>query len=104
MAHEMFPWLPTRWLVTSQYDNLTKIRRYHGPLFIAHGTGDTGVPFHHSERLMAAAPGPKKRFLPVPDLDHNEALVPEVFAAIGDFLKGLPADAVLNAGSEMPPP
>lgn len=104
MAGEIFPWLPMRWLVTTKYDNLSKIRNYHGPLFLAHGTADSIIPFQHSERLFAAAPGPTKRLFPAPNLDHNEALVPEVFAAIGDFLKGLPPGASPHGDSEMPPP
>jgi fermentation-respiration switch protein FrsA (DUF1100 family) len=91
MAQCMFPWLPVRWLVRTRYDNLAKIQQYTGPLFLAHGTNDSVVPFQFGQRLFEAAPkGTCNRFLPVTGCDHNNGLTKEVFDGIGKFLLNLP--------------
>ncbi len=94
MAQSVFPWLPARWLVRTRYNNLEKMRTYCGPLFIAHGTADTIVPFEQGRRLFQAVPapdGPGNCFFPVPDRSHNDGLTPEVFASIGKFLSDFPS-------------
>ena len=63
---------PGRWLVRNRFDNLHKITACRCPVFIAHGTADTLVPFGHGERLFAAAAEPK-RFHAMPGLGHNDA-------------------------------
>ncbi len=55
MAQKTFPWLPCRWLVRNQMDNLARVGRLKQPLFIAHSTSDALVPYTMAERLFAAA-------------------------------------------------
>ena len=80
-----YPWLPVRWLMRNRYDNLGKIGRCRQPVFIAHGTMDSLVPYSHGERLFAAANQPKF-FLSMDHIDHNDPLPPEFFQSLKQFL------------------
>jgi fermentation-respiration switch protein FrsA (DUF1100 family) len=77
--------LPGRWLVHNQFDNLRKIADCRAPVFIAHGTRDGFIPFGMAERLFEAAPAPKRLF-PMVDRGHDDALTPQAFAALRQFL------------------
>jgi pimeloyl-ACP methyl ester carboxylesterase len=72
MAQVKFPWLPGRYLVRNQYDNVHKIAALHCPVFIAHGTADRLVPFSQGEELYRAANEPK-RFFVIEGGAHNES-------------------------------
>ncbi len=85
MARKVLPWLPTRWLVRDQWDNLAKIRRCTRGVFIAHGTADRVVPFAQGERLFAAAPQPRQ-FFRMPGHDHHHTPSPDFYKALRDFL------------------
>jgi fermentation-respiration switch protein FrsA (DUF1100 family) len=85
MAQKEFPWLPARWLVRNRLDNLTKIARCPGPVFIAHGTEDRLVPFSQGERLFAAAPEPKQ-FFSLVGQEHNDPCGPDFYEALRLFL------------------
>jgi fermentation-respiration switch protein FrsA (DUF1100 family) len=89
VAQATVPFLPARWLVSNRMDNLAKMSRVRGPVFIAHSTDDHVVPFAQGERLFAAAPG-RKRFFRSEGLRHQHPRSPEFFAALRDFL-GEPA-------------
>ncbi len=86
MAQQMYPFLPARWLVRHRYDNLEKIARCTGPVFIGHGDSDTLIPYAHGERLYAAAREPKRFFL-MKGIDHNDGITPECLASLAEFLK-----------------
>jgi len=62
--------LPVGLILTQHFDTLAKIVAVRMPVLIAHGTGDTVVPFEMGERLYAAAPGPK-RFIRVEGAGHH---------------------------------
>jgi fermentation-respiration switch protein FrsA (DUF1100 family) len=85
MAQERFPWLPARYFVRHQYDNLAKIAQVRRPVFIVHGTADRVVPFSHGERLFAAANEPKE-FLRLNGQDHNDPLPGDFFDTVRRFL------------------
>ncbi len=85
MAKVRFPWLPARWLTRTRFDTLRKIRACHRPVFIAHGTADTVVPYELGERLFVAANEPKE-FFPMSGLDHNHAPPPDFYHQVGEFL------------------
>jgi fermentation-respiration switch protein FrsA (DUF1100 family) len=85
MARRQFPWLPTRWLVRDQWDNLAKIRLCRRPVFIGHGTADRVVPFAQGERLFAAANEPKQ-FFAMPGYDHMHTPGPDFYHALRRFL------------------
>jgi hypothetical protein len=70
VAAERYPWLPVRWLMRDQFLTRERIARVKIPLLIAHGTGDTVIPFAHAERLYALAPAPKL-FARMEGSDHS---------------------------------
>jgi uncharacterized protein len=92
MAEKTFPYLPGRWLVHNQLDNLRKIATLSTPVFIAHGTEDGLIPFRQGERLFAAANQPKC-FYPMPGRRHTEVPSDDCFPAVRAFLEAndLPA-------------
>jgi fermentation-respiration switch protein FrsA (DUF1100 family) len=71
IAQTKFPWLPGRWLVRNQFDNLAKVHRLRVPLFITHDRRDGTIPFSQGELLFDAAPAPK-RFYPTDRGLHND--------------------------------
>jgi fermentation-respiration switch protein FrsA (DUF1100 family) len=85
MAQKLYPWLPARWLVRNQFDNLAKVGKCDGRIFVAHGTADSLTPFTQGKQLFAAARDPKE-FFPLQGCDHNDALGPEFFTALRQFL------------------
>src|SRR5207253_8642806 len=79
MAQRLYPWLPARWLVRNRFENMAKIGKCTKPIFCAHGTKDSIVPFEQGQRLFAAAPEPK-RFFPMEGYDHNHTPGPDFYA------------------------
>jgi pimeloyl-ACP methyl ester carboxylesterase len=59
-AQYTYPHLPVRWLVGIQFASIDVIGQVHVPVLIAHSVTDTVVPFHHAQRLFAAANEPKR--------------------------------------------
>ena len=80
-----YPWLPTKLLMRTRFDNLSKLGRCSRPVFIAHGTADEIVPFHHGEQLFAAAKEPKE-FLRMEGLPHNMPLGEDFCTPLAAFL------------------
>jgi len=73
-------------LVHNSFDNLSKIDRCPGPIFIAHGDHDRLIPLPQSQQLYQRAPEPKRFFL-LKSCDHNDPYPPEFFTALAQFLK-----------------
>src|SRR5580658_7168126 len=61
-AQDTYPYLPVRWMVSIHFNSLKLMPDIHVPVVIAHSVDDTLIPFHHAQRLFAAANEPK-RFL-----------------------------------------
>jgi fermentation-respiration switch protein FrsA (DUF1100 family) len=85
MARKEYPWLLVRRFIRNRFDNLAKIGRCSGRVFVAHGTADRFVPFNMGELLFAAAPEPK-RFFPMVDYDHHHSPGPEFYTELKRFL------------------
>jgi fermentation-respiration switch protein FrsA (DUF1100 family) len=73
-------------LVHNHFDNLAKISRCPGPVFIAHGDRDRLIPLSQARKLEEAAPAPKQFYL-LESSDHNDPLPPGFFAALARFLE-----------------
>jgi hypothetical protein len=84
-----YPWLPVRWVMTNRYDNLTKIRKYDGPLLQSHGTVDTLIPIAAARTLFDAAPTANKKWLEYPGTGHNDARPRQYFVELLAFLEGV---------------
>ena len=80
-----YPWLPTHWLMSNRFDSLARMPALTCPVFVAHGTADTVVPFAHAEKLFAAANEPKQ-FLRLDGQDHNAWLTADFHTALAEFL------------------
>lgn len=60
VGQEMYPFLPMRWLMRSQYRTLEKIGRIRAPLLMFHSRDDEFFSAQHAQKLLAAAPAPKE--------------------------------------------
>jgi fermentation-respiration switch protein FrsA (DUF1100 family) len=87
LASDIYWWLPApkRFLMRNQFDSVEKIRACQRPVFIAHGTTDEVIPYHHGEKLAQAANEPK-RFMPMPGSGHNQSLPESFFTELRAFL------------------
>ncbi len=85
-AKAHFPFLPTKQLMRTRFDNLSKIGRCHRPVFIAHDPQDNVIPFSHSQSLFAAANQPKE-FLQLEGCGHSIPRGETLFVPIAKFLR-----------------
>jgi pimeloyl-ACP methyl ester carboxylesterase len=60
VGQKMFPFLPVRLIAKTKYDTLGKMPNLRAPLLILHSHDDELFPLNHAERLLAAAPAPKR--------------------------------------------
>ena len=65
--------LPVRWLLSQEFDSLSKIGEVGIPVLIAHGRNDRYVPSRFSEALFDAASEPKQLLL-IEGANHNNGL------------------------------
>lgn len=82
VAAGRYPLVPIRLLMRNQFDSISRIRDYDGPLVQVHGTSDWLIPIQHAENLFAASQSEKKSWIAVPDLGHNGRLPEEVLRQI----------------------
>jgi fermentation-respiration switch protein FrsA (DUF1100 family) len=71
MAKATLPWLPIGGLISTRYDNLSKITRINLPLLILQGDRDEVVPYAQGRRLFEAAREPKT-FYTITGAGHND--------------------------------
>jgi fermentation-respiration switch protein FrsA (DUF1100 family) len=99
MAQVFFPYLPARWFVFNRFDNLAKIDRCLGPVFIAHGDCDRLIPYEQGVRLFVKAREPK-RFFHMAGCEHADPLAPAFYESLRDFLaETAPAAKTAASGS-----
>ncbi len=88
VAGERYPLLPVHALMWDQFLSRKWIKAVRMPILIAHGTGDTVVPFAHGKRLFALAPEPKT-FVAFPGSDHSTLVRDGLYPHIWKFLDRL---------------
>ena len=66
---ELYPFLPVRLLARLRYETASHLAHTDRPVLIIHSRDDEIIPFHHGQRLLAAAGGPA-RLLEIRG-DHN---------------------------------
>ena len=71
MAKVHYGWLPVGGLITTQYDNISKIGKVRVPVLILHGNQDETIPCEHGQRLFSAANAPKQ-FYTIQNGHHND--------------------------------
>ncbi|RRV28396.1 alpha/beta hydrolase [Pseudomonas sp. o96-267] len=80
--------LPVRWLLSQEFDSLSKIGDVGIPVLIAHGRDDRYVPSRFSQALFDAASEPKQLLL-IDGANHNNSLrmagnsYPQALQALG---------------------
>lgn len=62
LAAALYPWIPVRLLIRYQYDTADALRRFEGPILVAHSPADELIPFAHAQRLAAIHPGRTELF------------------------------------------
>jgi fermentation-respiration switch protein FrsA (DUF1100 family) len=65
-------WLPVRLLIRDRYNTLERIGRLKSPLLVIAGERDSIVPIDQSRRVYDSATSSPKRFLSIPNTDHND--------------------------------
>ncbi len=56
VAGSRFPWLPVKWLMRDQWDNVAALQKYTGPVEIYATRDDEVIPFKHARALADALP------------------------------------------------
>jgi pimeloyl-ACP methyl ester carboxylesterase len=56
VAGSRFPWLPVKWLMRDQWDNVAALETYPGPVEIYAARDDEVIPFKHAKALADALP------------------------------------------------
>ena len=92
VAGNLYRFLPVRYLMRTQFNSLTKIGNYCGPLLQSHGTADELVPLALGRRLFDAAPG-RKEFFEIKGGTHNDPEPPAYDSRLKVFLESLPRSA-----------
>lgn len=92
-AAALYPYLPVRLVMRNRYNSVRRIKKYHGPLFQCHGTGDEMVPIELGRKLFEAAPGKLKHFYEVPYARHNDSPPPAYYSALRSFLDQVDEDS-----------
>lgn len=70
MAQKTLPFFPSRYIVRTRFDNLSKIKEYTGRLIIAHGESDKLIPPEMGKILFDAAKTQTKWWYPIADAEH----------------------------------
>lgn len=86
-AQEIFFYLPAKYLLKDNFNNIDNIKKIKTPLFIIHGDEDDVIPHHHSEKIFAVANDPKKLII-YPGINHSNYSDLVVFAEMNDFFYG----------------
>lgn len=85
IANSRIPLIPYRKLFHEQLNSVEKIRIYHGPLFLSHGTVDGTIPFSQGKKLAESAGG-ETTFYPIERGRHNPPNDEQYFDAVVMFL------------------
>lgn len=80
-------WLfPVDVLLRQQFDSLQKIRSVQMPVLFIHGIRDPQIPYQMSQRLFAAAIGPKQLLL-IPKAGHDNNMAEQYYQVVRKFME-----------------
>jgi fermentation-respiration switch protein FrsA (DUF1100 family) len=80
------------------FSNIEKIKAFHKTTLIIHAEHDHIIPFSDGEALFDASPASDKRFLMIPDANHNDIFargLSDYMNAIGALLKAVGSNSPL---------
>jgi hypothetical protein len=91
MGRELFPWLPTSWMIRYKFESLEKIAQVNVPVFIAHGEHDRVVPHRMGPRLAQAAKQSPRVTTVWVQTDHNDIFEAQeaIWGPIEEWLRSL---------------
>ena len=72
------------------FQNRAKAQKYSGPLLVMHAEQDHIVPITQGKLLFNACPSENKKFLPIPNANHNNILAisfQKYFEEVEKFVK-----------------
>lgn len=74
LGAETYRFLPVRLMSRFRFDTVKYVRNVSVPVLVIHSRGDDLIPFHHGERVFAAASNPKE-FLEISGTHNNSLMV-----------------------------
>ncbi|MEW6238723.1 MAG: alpha/beta hydrolase [Candidatus Omnitrophota bacterium] len=83
LGKEIFPFLPIHFLHTIDYDAQSKIPNIQTPILFIHSPEDDIIPYHHSQKLYAAATAKKERL--IIHGGHNDGFI----LSEAEYLRGI---------------
>ena len=86
VASQQFWWLPSHWLIRNQYDSVSRLQSFPGMVIQIHGPPDRIVPMTFGRRLFESLSTPRKHWIEVPGMRHNDRLPREVLRQIEQLL------------------
>jgi len=89
VAARLYPFLPVRYLMRTQFDSAAKIDRFPGPILQSHGTVDEIVPYDLGRKLFDAATTDNKQFYDEVGLGHNDGYSDGYRSTLRTFLSEL---------------
>ncbi len=93
VAARLYPLLPIRLLMRTQFNSMAKIGEFQGPLLQSHGTRDSLVPHELGRRLFDAATSTQKEFYDEVGVGHNDAYSDGYCSKLKEFIGRLSRDA-----------
>lgn len=107
VAQRLFRIVPVGLLLRDPFRSIDRVAEIRSPLLVMHGEEDGVIPIALAERLVAAAPEPK-RFLRLPGVDHVGVLENGGLAAVDGFLREIegglaPPEGALPPAGAAPP-
>ncbi|MEM9588598.1 MAG: alpha/beta hydrolase [Planctomycetota bacterium] len=78
---------PIHMVMSNSFDSAGRIQAYDGPLLQVHGTPDEVIPIGHARKLFSIAPSPKKTFLELPGLLHNDPFDDSQLVQVANWIK-----------------
>jgi len=91
LGQELYPFLPIKLFMKSEFNSVEKIRSITVPILVIHGSDDSIVPLKLARRLFDAANEPKE-FYEIAGADHNDTYMvgrAEYFNKISGFARRL---------------
>jgi fermentation-respiration switch protein FrsA (DUF1100 family) len=88
IAAAIYWFVPVRLMMKDQFRSEERIGKVTAPVLILHGARDTIIPIRFGERLYRSITAPK-RFVRLPDAEHNDHDDHGGLDAVKDFLAGV---------------
>lgn len=85
VAEEVYPLLPSRWLMTDRYETLRHLPRVAAPMLIIHGEADRVIPVEMGRKVAAEARGPVE-IATFPGAGHSDHYLFGSFDAVNAWI------------------